>query len=116
MTSSITFGETNANPELVAMLQAMRPELPDDPEPHQVEAWVELAALVQDQTFGPVFAAWPDTRQLNAGWVRPCGRNDPRTERYLNLLHLINGLPTHPSLSPIFDWFISALRSHPSSS
>jgi hypothetical protein len=42
--------------------------------------------------------------------------NDPRTERYLNLLHLINGLPTHPSLSPIFDWFISALRSHPSSS
>ena len=26
-----TFGGTNANPELVAMLRAMRPELPDDP-------------------------------------------------------------------------------------
>ncbi len=40
------FGDINANPELVAMLRAMRPELPDDPEPHQVEAWVELAELV----------------------------------------------------------------------
>ena len=26
-------------------------ELPDDPEPHQVEAWVELAELVQDADF-----------------------------------------------------------------
>jgi hypothetical protein len=32
-----TFGDTNANPELVAMLRAMRPELPDDPEPHTVK-------------------------------------------------------------------------------
>jgi DNA-binding transcriptional MerR regulator len=46
-----TFGDTKANPELVAMLRAMRPELPDDPEPHQVEAWVELAELVQDPHF-----------------------------------------------------------------
>ena len=46
-----TFGDTNANPELVAMLRAMRPELPDDPEPHQVEAWVELAELVRDPHF-----------------------------------------------------------------
>jgi DNA-binding transcriptional MerR regulator len=46
-----TFGGTNANPELVAMLRAMRPELPDDPEPHQLEAWVELAELVQDPDF-----------------------------------------------------------------
>jgi hypothetical protein len=34
-----TFDDTNANPELVAMLRAMKSELPDDPEPHQVEAW-----------------------------------------------------------------------------
>jgi hypothetical protein len=38
-------------PGLVALLRAMRPELPDDPEPHQVEAWVELAELVQDPDF-----------------------------------------------------------------
>ena len=42
--------------------------------------------------------------------------NDPRTERYVTLLHVINGWPTQPSLSPIFDWFTCALRSHASSS
>src|SRR4029453_10672613 len=46
-----TVGGTNANPELIAMLRAMRPELPDDPEPHQVQAWVELAELVQNPDF-----------------------------------------------------------------
>ena len=42
--------------------------------------------------------------------------NDPRTERYVTLLHVINGWPTQPSLSPIFDWFTCALRSHANSS
>jgi hypothetical protein len=42
--------------------------------------------------------------------------NDPRTERSINLLHIVNGWPTQPSLSPIFDWFTCALRSHASSS
>ena len=147
-----TFGGTNANPELVAMLRAMRPELPDDPEPHQVEAWVELAELVQDPDFrasvhrmAEYQAAERDAgdrtglhhdlsdyvRQrvaaaLTAG-IDPAGNaaapilddlvaryaetfqtpdtptyrnallgrleitNDPRTERYVTLLHVING-------------------------
>jgi hypothetical protein len=172
-----TFGDTDANPELVAMLRAMRPELPEDPEPHQVQAWVELAELVQDPDFrasvrrmaeyqaaerdaGDRTGLHPDlstyvrervAAALTAG-IDPTGgtaaailddlvqryaetfqtsdtpryrtallrrleiANDPRTERYLNLLHLINGWPTQPSLSPIFDWFTCALRSHPSSS
>ena len=45
------FGGLDANPELVALLRSMRPELPDDPEPGQVNAWVELAELVQDIDF-----------------------------------------------------------------
>ena len=45
------FGGVDANPELVALLRSMRPELPDDPEPGQVEAWVELAELLQDPDF-----------------------------------------------------------------
>jgi hypothetical protein len=172
-----TFGGTNANPELVAMLRAMRPELPDDPEPHQLEAWVELAELVQDPDFRASvrrMAAY-QAAERDAGdrtglhhdlsdYVRervaaaliagidPAGStaapilddlveryaetfqttdtpkyrnallhrleiaNDPRTERYVNLLHVINGWPTQPSLSPIFDWFTCALRSHASSS
>lgn len=41
----------DANPELVALLHAMKPELPEDPEPAQVEAWIQLADLVQDPEF-----------------------------------------------------------------
>jgi DNA-binding transcriptional MerR regulator len=172
-----TFGDTDANPELIGMLRAMRPELPDDPEPDQVEAWVELAELVQNPDFrasvrrmAEYQAAERDAGDrtglhhdlsnhvrervaaaLTAG-IDPAGSaaalilddlveryaktfqttdtpnyrnallrrleiaNDPRTERYINLLHVINGWPTQPSLSPIFDWLIFAPRSHPSSS
>ncbi|MFJ8045425.1 MerR family transcriptional regulator [Kitasatospora sp. NPDC096147] len=46
-----TFGRHDANPELVEMLRAAAPVLPDDPEPAQVEAWVELAELIQDPEF-----------------------------------------------------------------
>lgn len=45
------FGGVDANPELVELLRTMRPELPDDPEPAQVQAWVELAGLVRDPDF-----------------------------------------------------------------
>ncbi|MFB4318387.1 MerR family transcriptional regulator [Actinomadura sp. 21ATH] len=46
-----TFGEVAANPQLVEMMRASLPELPDDPEPAQVEAWIELADLVRDEDF-----------------------------------------------------------------
>jgi hypothetical protein len=39
--------------------------------------------------------------------------NDPRVERYRQLISTINGWPTPPPLAPIFDWFIQALRHHP---
>ena len=45
------FGGLDANPDLVALLRTMRPELPDDPGPEQVGAWVELAELVHDRDF-----------------------------------------------------------------
>ncbi|MFH9067721.1 hypothetical protein ACH4GM_42010 [Streptomyces coeruleorubidus] len=43
-----TFGGFDAPPDLVDMIRTVMPELPDDPEPHQVDAWVELAELTQD--------------------------------------------------------------------
>ena len=46
-----TFGDLDANPEFVEMLRAATPDLPDDPTPEQVQAWVELAELVQDTDF-----------------------------------------------------------------
>ncbi|WP_317762447.1 helix-turn-helix domain-containing protein [Rhodococcus opacus] len=39
--------------------------------------------------------------------------NDPRTERYWQLLSTINGWPFPPTLAPVFDWFTQALRAHP---
>jgi DNA-binding transcriptional MerR regulator len=45
------FGGLDANPEFAGIRRSMTPELPDDPEPEQVEAWVELAELSQDPDF-----------------------------------------------------------------
>jgi hypothetical protein len=36
--------------------------------------------------------------------------NDPRRDRYLQLLSVINGWPAPESLAPALDWFIQALR------
>lgn len=36
--------------------------------------------------------------------------NDPRRERYLQLLAVINGWPAPESLAPALGWFIQALR------
>ncbi|MGP3973502.1 MerR family transcriptional regulator [Streptomyces sp. 8N114] len=36
--------------------------------------------------------------------------NDPRRERYLQLLAVVNGWPTPESLAPVFDWSVQALR------
>ncbi|GAA3262928.1 MerR family transcriptional regulator [Nonomuraea helvata] len=44
-------GDLDANPEWVAMMRSAMPDLPDDPDPAQVDAWVELAELVQDPQF-----------------------------------------------------------------
>lgn len=46
-----TFGGLDASPDFVAMMRSAMPELPDDPAPEQVEAWIELADLVRDPDF-----------------------------------------------------------------
>ncbi|MFB9679283.1 MerR family transcriptional regulator [Streptosporangium vulgare] len=45
------FGGLDATPEFTGVRRSMTPELPDDPAPEQVEAWVELAELSQDPGF-----------------------------------------------------------------
>lgn len=168
-----TFGGLDANPEFVAMLRSAMPELPDDPEPDQVDAWVELAELVQDPDFkarirrmaeyqadeqdqdaqagsglhGELVelvrakveaaraagidpaspAAAPILDELATAYAQVFGRtdgadfrvwilqrlevaNDPRAERYWQLLAIINGWPVPPTLGPVFDWFTQALQ------
>ncbi|MFC6086054.1 MerR family transcriptional regulator [Sphaerisporangium aureirubrum] len=166
-----TFGGLDANPALVDMMRTAMPDLPDDPEPDQVDAWVELAELTQDPDFrtavrrmaeyqaaeraegdttglhheltetvrrqvgdaltagiAPASAeAAPVVDALTARYAQVFGRaddtglrrwlltrlelaNDPRVERYWHLLAVINGWPVPPSLTPMFAWFIAAMR------
>ncbi|MFJ6783450.1 MerR family transcriptional regulator [Streptomyces yangpuensis] len=46
-----TFEGPHSNPEFVALMRSVVPELPDDPTTEQVEAWVELVGLCQDADF-----------------------------------------------------------------
>lgn len=164
-----TFGDLDANPDFVAMMRSATPDLPDDPTPEQVDAWVELAELVADPDFrsairrmaeyqatqravdpeagaglhGDLVAlvrekvttavskgidpdspeAQPIVTELTAGYATAFGTtdpawiierletaNDPRAERYWQLLATINGWPVPPTLTPVFTWFTQALR------
>jgi DNA-binding transcriptional MerR regulator len=165
------FGGLDADPAFAGVMRSMTPELPDNPEAEQVEAWVELAELSQDPDFrasmrrtaehyaaqraqhrttvvrrdfaavvrdqvGPALASGidpaspqadavvgavvaqyahvfgrpddDDLRRRLLTWIETV--NDPRRERYLQLLSVINGWPAPDSLAPVFDWFIQGLR------
>lgn len=165
------FGGLDANPAFVELLRTSMPELPDDPSPEQVEAWVELAELVQDTGFRAAIRRmaehqaaeradgdttglhgrlYADVRfqvgkalddgiaptspegaavvaRLASGYAETFSRpddealrvwmlkrlevaDDPRAERYWQLLSVINGWPVPESVVPISTWFIEALR------
>ncbi|MGC0314525.1 DNA-binding transcriptional MerR regulator [Kitasatospora acidiphila] len=46
-----TFRDLDLAPDFLPMLRGAMPELPADPSQQQIDAWVELAELVQDQDF-----------------------------------------------------------------
>ncbi|MFF1344092.1 MerR family transcriptional regulator [Streptomyces sp. NPDC058290] len=45
------FAGLHTNPEFVSLMRSALPELPEDPTPEQVDAWVELAGLCQSADF-----------------------------------------------------------------
>ncbi|QIS18180.1 MerR family transcriptional regulator [Nocardia terpenica] len=49
-----TFIGVDADAEMVAKMRSAKPQLPDDPTPAQVDAWVEMAELVADEDFRSV--------------------------------------------------------------
>ncbi|MEV3921411.1 MerR family transcriptional regulator [Actinomadura coerulea] len=168
-----SFAGLDLHPGFAEKMRAALPELPDEPEPEQVDAWVELAELVGDPGFrasvrrmaefqaaevarGTVpedrFAALADltlekAKQAAADGIGPDSEaarpivdelvrayadawdsaddaafrrdllhrleigTDPRTERYWQLLAVINGWPVPPTLTPLYQWFVDALRS-----
>ena len=44
-------GDLDVDPALAERMRMARPDLPEDPSPEQVEAWIELAELVADPDF-----------------------------------------------------------------
>ncbi|MFC4007284.1 MerR family transcriptional regulator [Nonomuraea purpurea] len=160
---SATFDGLDA--DLGGVAGSLTPELPDDPEPEQVEAWVELAELAQDPGFrarvrgmaerlaadarrrtlprrdpvalvrdeaGPAVAAGVDPASpradevvaaVTAAYARDRGlteaaglraalegADDPRWDRYLESLAVINGWPPPRPTAPAVHWFVEALR------
>ncbi|MGC5331306.1 MerR family transcriptional regulator [Micromonospora sp. DT62] len=166
------FGGLDVDPGFAGIRRSMTPELPDDADVAQVEAWVELAELSRDPEFragmrrlaeqhaadrahhsrtggvrrDPVAMVRDQTEPVRRAGVDPasaeadpvvdavmaryadlCGRpedvtlrcrllarleaaNDPRRERYLRLLSVVNGWPAPESLAPALDWSVRALR------
>ncbi|MER7683590.1 MerR family transcriptional regulator [Streptomyces sp. NPDC097610] len=142
----------------VGIRRSFTPELPDNPEPEQIAAWMELAELSQDEEFravvrrlvdhveaeqegarggGPRPGLVPTVRELVApalaagiepgdGAAAPVVEallahdvhvltrleavNDPRRERYAELLAVINGWAAPESSAPVLDWAVEALR------
>jgi hypothetical protein len=82
----------------------------------------DLAAVVRDRVrpllaagIGPdsppaaaVVAEFADRAEDLAGYLRTV--NDPRRQRYLELLSVINGWPAPESMAPALDWFLDAVR------
>jgi hypothetical protein len=74
----------------------------------------ERARPVVDEivaTYALAFGRTDDTAYRLSLLDRMETAGDPRVERYWALLATINGWPAQPSLAPVFEWFISALRS-----
>ncbi|MFE7357270.1 MerR family transcriptional regulator [Streptomyces sp. NPDC057543] len=167
----VVFGGLDPAPTFAGVMRSMTPELPDNPEAEQVQAWVELAEMSLDPDFraavrrmaedqaaeqahgdtigprrdiaaavrdqaGPALTAGidpassqadPIVAEFTAHYAHLLGRrddvelrrrlatrlesvNDPRRERYLQLLAVVNGWPAPESLAPVFDWSVQALR------
>lgn len=70
------FGGIDAAPGLADHLRQATPDLPDDPSPEQVDAWVELAELVQDPVFRRRVRA---LAQYSAAQVGPEGSGEDAT-------------------------------------
>jgi DNA-binding transcriptional MerR regulator len=162
------FTGLDADPKLKEKLQLTAPELPEDPTPDQVTAWVELAELVRDPGFrqrmrkmaeyhaGCGVAGGPDQGTSMQGFTQKTaalvgqarqrgiapdspqaaqvvgklldGADPPRrayvrerleagvgsqSDRYHELLAVINGQESRPSHAADLEWLIAAIDSHP---
>ncbi|MEU8893274.1 MerR family transcriptional regulator [Streptomyces sp. NPDC048442] len=67
------FGGLDVEPQLRDRMSTFSIELPDDPTPEQVDAWIELAELVQDPGFRARLRTWMELNTPLPGQRRPPG-------------------------------------------
>lgn len=77
-------------------------------DPASPEADAVVAAVMAQ--YAQIFDHPDDAELRHRLLTRLEAANDPRWERYLRLLAVINGWPAPESLTPAFAWFIPALR------
>ncbi|GGV82797.1 MerR family transcriptional regulator [Streptomyces massasporeus] len=67
------FGGLDVEPSVRDRFRAYNVDLPDDPTPEQVDAWIELAELVQDPGFRARLRTWMELNTPAPGQGRPPG-------------------------------------------
>ncbi|MFD4676131.1 MerR family transcriptional regulator [Lentzea sp. NPDC058450] len=69
------FGRLDVEPALRERVQALRIDLPEDPTPDQVDAWIELAELLQDPDFRSRLGAFLELNTPTPEQKKPPGAN-----------------------------------------
>jgi hypothetical protein len=67
------FGGLDIEPRLRDQIRDLRIDLPDDPIPEQVDAWIELAELVQDPDFRARMRIFSELNTPASGQSKPPG-------------------------------------------
>ncbi|GIJ70335.1 MerR family transcriptional regulator [Virgisporangium ochraceum] len=113
--SIFDFGAGPVDNEFTKMLRGVSPDLPDDPTDEQLDAWVELAELIHDESFRAKL------REMGS-WMRSSQKpdevmpTDPQTAMELSELAFgrIEPLveagvaPTDPAAAPVVDEIVAA--------
>ncbi len=103
----------DADPGILARMRAARPELPEDPTPAQLDAWIELAELVGDADFRRRIRAMAERSAAD----RAAAPVDPASAQRVNALvgeragaALAAGIdPTSAAAAPVLDDLAGAL-------
>jgi DNA-binding transcriptional MerR regulator len=113
--SIFDFGSGPVENDFTTMMRGVSPDLPDEPTDEQLDAWVELAELIRDESFRSRL------REMNA-WMRsPEGRDDvmptdPKVAVELSeqVFDRVEPLvdagmaPTDPAVAPVVDELVAA--------
>ncbi|WP_405147328.1 MerR family transcriptional regulator [Nocardia salmonicida] len=101
-----TFGRYAANPAMVELVRASVPDLPDDPTPDQLAAWMELAELVQDNDFRDAVRRMADYQARERAAGDTTGLHHDLTEAVRTLVAdaIATGIsPEPPAATPIVE-------------